>query len=181
MHRLLVLFLSLLLLPSAANAQYAAAMQLGRVASIYVAPVFSFGDNDNQRCEPRSAELTTAAELMFRRSGISVTEQNYTIYDLLAERRPDPEFRALYERLPHLFTVALTGVYLSGRCAIAYNFRLQRTESIPASNTVTLGLVLSFNHAGVWTGPPSMATSVMKEQTEFAASYLANEILKTRQ
>ena len=93
MHRLLVLFLSLLLLPSAANAQYAAAMQLGRVASIYVAPVFSFGDNDNQRCEPRSAELTTAAELMFRRSGISVTEQNGSCAAVSRTPRVPPHLR----------------------------------------------------------------------------------------
>ena len=182
---------ALLLIPSVASGQLAVADQLERVASIHVEPEFSFGDDDDELCEPSSRTLRAEAELVFRRSGISVSEETYGIADILrageasgiTDAQAQSEFaEKAYANMPHLFTLGMTGVYLTGRCAIAYDLELSRNEILPHPDKLfQLALLLSFHYGGVWTGPPSNATQQMQEVTRNGATLLANEILKAKQ
>ena len=189
--RLFVVALVLVLIPSTAVGQFAEPDQLERVASVYVGTPFSFRDSEDQRCEPATSTLKAEAELVFRRSGILVSDQTYSVADILRTGiargiqgdQAQEDFAAeAYAKMPHQFDVQMTGVYLVGRCAISYDFELWRREVFPhPEKLMQHALVTSFSMGGVWTGPPSSATSTMKEQTQNAATLLANEILKARQ
>jgi len=163
---------------------------LKRVTSVHVDTGFTFGD-DAKHCAPNANLIKAEAELVFRRSGIVVSEEAYGVLDLLiaagANVTQDAQqlrdfISTASERMPHYFTIELVGLSTGRQCAISYNFELTRYELIVGSNAeLQLALLSSFEHSGVITGSVDYTHDGTKENTREAATMLANEILKVRQ
>lgn len=170
MVRLLVLVVLIVLVPGTATGQWVDPQQFKRLSSVLVELSLSFGSTARP-CAPDTRAIKAEAELVFRRAGIRVVEDPDAAVRAFVADPSTPRF--------HSFGVGLTGVLLTGRCAIAYDYSLVRIEHLLGGG---LGSVHSFAHRGVWTGPPwTAATDAMRSNTQEAATFLANEILKARQ
>ncbi len=168
MVRFLIVVVVMVLVPSAVAAgQWVDSQQLKHLSSVHVELMFSFG-SAARPCAPDADVIKAEAELVFRRAGIRVGEDPESAVRAFVGDPSTPRF--------HSFGVGLIGVLLTGRCAIAYEYGLVRVERLLDGG---LGYVHSFTRRGVWTGPPwSAATDAMRSNTQEAATFLANEVLK---
>ena len=130
------------------------AVQLARVALVGVVTSFSL---DGVECAPNASVLETEAELVFRRSGITIANAD--------------------DRRQHVFNIELSGYQEISSCVVAYNFELHRFELLIDGS---LGLVESFSYGGVMTGPSYVVRDQLRSKTNEAATLLANEVLTVR-
>ena len=144
--------------PHTVHSQFASTIQLAKVSTIRVSTNISV-DDDFDDCAPDLAVLKTEAELVLRRSGIVVVEDDSS---------------------RHVFDINLIGLQdqNSRLCVMAYGYQLWRAETLRDGSS---GIVESFTSNGVMTGPGYNMQDRLRNQTNQAATALANEILKARQ
>jgi len=144
-----------------ASAQLIDSVLLRGVSSIFVDPSLSVVRAAHE-CVDEDM-LRASAELILRRSGITVTGPG------------DPQ--------AHVFEIAVTGVPPTRDgygCAVAYTFELWRRE--PLRSRAATGIVVSFVRSGIVVrGSPYDMREELRQLTNRHTTTLANEILKARQ
>ena len=140
--------------PERTSGQYTSAMQLSKVLAIQVS-VYDSVDADDCLSNPNT--LQTEAELVLRRSGITVAD------------RLDS----------HSLAISIFGYQTpSDLCIVSYRVQLWKSELLYDN---TLGIVESFLRAGVMSGPHSDMQDRLRSRINEYATELANEVLKARQ
>ena len=188
--RLSTLVVVLFLFPTAGvGGQASHSAQLAKVRSVIV----STDRSGDSVCLPTSAQLKAEAELVLRRAGLRVVDegQNYTVLDVLQWTLAAAESadisateagrrnRDLYLNRPHRFEVSLVGLATGGRCAASYGFHLWRLELLAGNDPRDFVLAPAYQQRGLLTGPDMPRR--LREETNAAATNLANEILKARE
>ena len=173
----LVLLLVTLLIPLPAHAQFKVSLE--RVAII---GVYSVHTENGTTCKPDAEALTTEAELILRRSGITVDDNRQlsraaseVLTSAVATEDEKRQARLLY---PHSLGINSAAVYLGRRCAVSWSMELYRAE---ATKLEALVQATYFSIGGVWSGPPNAVTSSILESVRKNTTELANEMLKARQ
>lgn len=148
-------------------------------------------------CLPADEQLKAEAELVLRRAGVRVVEEDESysagaLMALLFRNYPagwdsvpaeqQADYQTAMRNRPHHLTVAVTALQRGpGLCAISYSYRLWRQEPLyPGLGMGTFGLVMSFYAGGVVTGGRTQAAGQLRETTSAEVTLLANRILRAR-
>ena len=173
----LAFVLGFLLFPTPARAQFKAALEWVAIVGVY-----STHTEDGTTCKPDAEALTTEAELILRRSGITV-DDDAKLYRaasdvLISDTSTEEERRQARILYPHSLSIGTASVYVGGRCAVSYSIELARSEVTVLGPIVR---AIYFNSGGVWSGPSNAVSSSIRETVRSSITELANEILKARQ
>ena len=142
--------LTVLLPRPALGQRFVAEASLANVPSVRVTSFLTIEDADRD-CAPETRVLETEAELVFRRSGVSVADGSLARFaiDLVAFQTD------------------------SDLCVVAYAFQL--LTGLPEMGIANLQQYFTM---GVMSGPRHTLQDRLRNQTNEAASDLANEILR---
>lgn len=181
---------------AAAVAQYFADDNLVAVRAVAVL-VESSEREAPAACLPADEQLKAEAELVLRRAGVRVVEEDETysagaVMALLFRDYPagwdsvpaeqQADYQTVMRNRPHHLTVTVTALQRGpGLCAVSYSYRLWRQEPLyPGLGMGAYGLVMSFYTGGVVTGGRTQAAGQLRETTNAQVTLLANRILRAR-
>ena len=188
--------------PAAAAAQFFADDNLAAVRTVAVL-VQSTEREAPASCLPADEQLKAEAELVLRRAGVRVVEEDesYGAADVIAHvfraypagwnavpAEQQAEYQAAMRNRPHHLTVEVVALHHGvGLCAVSYSYRLWRIEPLVeplepglGMGTGMFGLVMSFYAGGVVTGGRTQAAGQLRETTNAEVTLLANRILRAR-
>ena len=148
-------------------------------------------------CLPSDEQLKAEAELVLRRAGVRVVEEDesYGAADVLAHifraypagwdavpAEQQSEYQVAMRNRTHKLTIEVAALHHGpGLCAISYRHQLWRLEPLqPGLGIGTFGVVESFENGGVLTGGPVQAAGQLRERTNAQVTLLANRILRAR-
>lgn len=151
MRLALALFIGLIA-ATPASAQFFSKPQLAKVTEVYV----FVGDDVTDGCLPQPNALKIEAELVLRRSGIKITENEFA---------------------GTTYSISPVGFAIKGGCAAGLHFQLYKFDRLKDG---TAGLVEASSVVNLLVGPKSGFQQQLREAVSENITALANQILKAR-
>ena len=175
-----------LLLPAPTYSQSIDPSSLKWVSSVQINPI-----HDGNSCEPNRSALVEEARSILQQAGIEVGAKSQTESVMRSIIQSDTtsideKDRAYLLLREHRLTIGTAGVYLNGRCSVAYRTELTRSEQAgglvgaPQKDAPFVHGIY-FQQSGIWSGPPNAVTETMLDHVRSSVTELALGILKARQ